>query len=106
MQVIPIALLVSAAVVPVGAQNDSQELLDRLRTHMTEVLKQQPNFTCLETVERSIRGVREGRFRVLDRVRLEVALVDRKEIFAFPGQPGRARRSGDCATFRTLPPGP
>jgi hypothetical protein len=84
-RVIYTAALVFAAALPLGAQDGSQALLDRLRAHMTDVLKQQPNFTCLETVERAVRGVREDAFRVLDTLRLEVALVDRKEMFAFPG---------------------
>jgi hypothetical protein len=84
---------------PLGAQDRSQERLDRLRAHMTEVLKQQPNFTCLETVERAILGVREDRFRALDTVRLEVALVNRQEMFAWPGS-----KEFDDASLRTFVP--
>ena len=97
IQVISAAVLVLAAAVPLGAQDDSQALLDRLRTHMTDVLKQQPNFTCLETVERASRGVREDLFRVRDILRLEVALVNRKEMFAFPGS--KEFEENDLRTF-------
>jgi hypothetical protein len=93
------AVAALAASVSLAAQDGSQEPLDRLRAHMTEVLKQEPNFTCVETVERAILGVREDRFRVLDTVRLEVALVNRKEMFAWPGS-----KEFDDASLRTFVP--
>ena len=51
---------------------------------MTDVLLRQPNYTCTETVERTHQegGNRE---HVDDTLRLEVALVDGKELFAWPG---------------------
>jgi hypothetical protein len=60
-------------------------LLARVRAHMLETLAQQPNYTCLETVERSNRSGKEKEFRLLDTVRLEVALVEGREMFAWPG---------------------
>lgn len=59
-------------------------LLARIRYHMSENLKRQPNYTCLETVERS-RRPKGGRGQVQDTLRLEVALVNGKELFAWPG---------------------
>jgi hypothetical protein len=85
IQIVSTVVLVLAAAVPLAAQDDSQATLDRLRTHMAGILQQQPDFTCLETVERAIRGQREDQFRLLNIVRLEVALVNHKEMFAFPG---------------------
>src|SRR5580698_8518411 len=63
----------------------SRDLLDRVRRHMLDTLAQQPNYTCLETVQRSNRAGKEKEFRLLDTVRLEVALVNGKEMFAWPG---------------------
>jgi hypothetical protein len=60
-------------------------LLGRIRAHMIDTLTKQPNYTCLETVERSNRSGREKDFRLQDTLRLEVALVDGKEMFAWPG---------------------
>src|ERR1700685_439085 len=60
-------------------------LLERVKAHMVETLARQPNYTCLETVERSNRAAKEKEFRLEDTVRLEVALVDRREMFAWPG---------------------
>jgi hypothetical protein len=60
-------------------------LLQRVRAHMVETLARQPDYTCLETVQRSNRAGKEKEFRLLDTVRLEVALVDGREMFAWPG---------------------
>jgi hypothetical protein len=60
------------------------DLLPRIREKMTGVLLRQPNYTCTETVERT-RQVVGSRARIEDTLRLEVALVDGKEMFAWPG---------------------
>ena len=60
------------------------DLLPRIRTHMTDVLLRQPNYTCTETVERT-RQTLGGRSIVQDTLRLEVALAEGKEMFAWPG---------------------
>jgi len=51
---------------------------------MSGILQRQPNYTCTETIERT-RQVVGGRARIEDTLRLEVALVDGKEMFAWPG---------------------
>jgi hypothetical protein len=53
---------------------------------MAENLERQPNYTCLETVER-MRQDRAGKEVVRDTLRLEVAVVEGKEMFAWPGSP-------------------
>src|SRR5512141_1279650 len=58
--------------------------LPRIREKMTAVLLRQPNYTCTETVERT-RQVGGNHSRIEDTLRLEVALVDGKEMFAWPG---------------------
>jgi len=68
-----------------SAPDASSILLERVRAHMAETLSRQPNYTCLETIDRSNRGSKEKEFRLEDTVRLEVALVDGKEMFAWPG---------------------
>lgn len=60
------------------------DLLSRIREKMAGVLQRQPNYTCTETVERS-RQLPGNRARIEDTLRLEVALVDGKEMFAWPG---------------------
>jgi len=63
----------------------ASQLLARIRTHMADILTHQPNYTCLETVERSYRAAGARRLQLDDTIRMEVALVDGKEMFAWPG---------------------
>ncbi len=61
-------------------------LLSRIKRHMSDVLKRQPNYTCLETIERSRRSGKSKRFQLVDALHLEVAVVDGKEMFGWPGE--------------------
>lgn len=61
-------------------------LLGRTRYHMVETLGRIPNYTCLETIERSVRQARSKRATLVDALRLEVAVVDGKELFSWPGE--------------------
>jgi len=84
-------------------------LLKRITEHMAQTLAVQPNYTCLETVERWVTP-RKSHRSLQDRVRFEVALVDGKETFAWPGAqkfevtnlstmlPGGLVDTGDFAT--------
>jgi len=63
---------------------DSQRILIEFLERMRVTLERQPNYTCLETVERTRRSP-GGNTQVEDTLRLEVALVDSKEMFAWPG---------------------
>lgn len=60
-------------------------LLARIRNVMANTLVRQPNYTCVQQVERSRRRLPRKRFELHDVLRLEVALVDGKEMFAWPG---------------------
>jgi len=67
------------------ARSQSADLLaNRVVKHMAQTLAVQPNYTCLETVERWVTS-KNGKRTLQDRVRLEVALVDGKEMFSWPG---------------------
>ena len=59
--------------------------LAKIKVHMQQTLARQPNYTCVEQIERSRRRGPRSRFELLDMVRLEVALVDGQEMFAWPG---------------------
>ena len=61
-------------------------LLGRTRYHMVETLRRIPNYTCLETIERSVRAPKSRRATLVDALRLEVAVVDGKELFSWPGE--------------------
>ena len=86
-------LLLSAAVAAGTADDLPPELirLARFKQRIRKDLAQVPNYTCLETIERSQRRPRANSFKPLDTVRLEVSNVDGKELLAWPG----ARRFED-----------
>lgn len=59
--------------------------LSRIRLRAVENLGRLPNYTCRETIERSVLKPPANRFQLVDTVRLEVALVKGKELFGWPG---------------------
>ncbi len=73
-------LLVAAPFLP--AQDAG--LLPRIRAKMSDILLRQPDYTCTETIERTSQTP-GGRSILEDTLRLEVALVEGKEMFAWPG---------------------
>lgn len=76
-------LLVRAAGQPLAPET---LLLARIKQHMAQVLTRQPNYTCLETIERSTRSGRGRKLQLVDALHLEVAVVDGKELFSWPGE--------------------
>lgn len=61
------------------------DLLSRIKIKTAENLSRLPNYTCLETIERSQHLPASRKFEPVDTVRLEVALVEGKEAFGWPG---------------------
>lgn len=59
--------------------------LVRIKTTMSRTLARQPNYTCVQEIERSRRRLPKRRFELHDLLRLEVALVDGHEMYAWPG---------------------
>jgi hypothetical protein len=91
-----------AATCLAGAQVEPEILtLARIKLRMSDNLKRQPDYTCTETIERSMRRAGSRRFQLLDTMRLEVALVEGKELFAWPG----AGRFEDREIKDFAPPG-
>jgi hypothetical protein len=84
MRTIPVALMVLGlhAQTPLTPDLD---VLTKIRTRMIFNLQHQPNYTCVETIERSTRPKLSNKLKIVDTLRLEVALVDGKELFAWPG---------------------
>ena len=52
---------------------------------MGENLERLPNYTCLETIDRSIRQTAKDKLLVRDRIHLQVAFIGFEEVFAWPG---------------------
>lgn len=60
-------------------------LLSKVRARMVRNLLRQPDYTCVETVERSRRFSPTRKFERVDTLRLEVALVGGQEMYGWPG---------------------
>jgi hypothetical protein len=60
-------------------------LLRQVRLKATTNLNRLPDYTCTQTIERRIRRPQSRKLELQDVVRLEVALVSGKELFAWPG---------------------
>ena len=58
----------------------------RIKARADENLKHLPNYTCTETIQRSLRTSRRDRLRPTDTVHLDVAYVGGKELFGRPGE--------------------
>ena len=92
--------LVAVAAFAQAPESSFTATLARIRARVVRDLNQLPNYTCLETIERSSQEANSKRCQLLDLVRLEVALVDNTEIFAWPGS-----RGFESAKLRDLVPG-
>src|SRR6266851_112153 len=67
------------------AQTDfDRELLGRVRQHIQTRVAGLPNYTCQETMERSIYAP-TGQIEFRERLRLEVLVTETTELFAWPG---------------------
>jgi hypothetical protein len=84
MRTIPVALaalcLHAQTVLP-----PDLDALTQIRSRMLFNLKHQPNYTCVETIERFSRVKLTNKLKIVDTLRLEVALVEGREMFAWPG---------------------
>lgn len=74
------------AALPLLAQSPETIRVARIKAQAQANLTGLPNYTCTQTIERSQRRARTRRFQLVDTIRLEVALVAGKELFAWPGQ--------------------
>jgi hypothetical protein len=89
-RMLPCLLATAAASALWGASETPDReaiLVARVRTVMGEMLHRLPDYTCVETIERSARNPSQTKFRLLDRVRVEVAYFKGSELYAWPGAP-------------------
>jgi len=59
--------------------------LAQLKRNVQAALKTLPNYSCLETIERSIRKNAQQPFRHIDMVHVEVAVTGDRELYSWPG---------------------
>jgi hypothetical protein len=67
-----------------GALSPDLALLVKVKAKIVQNLKQLANFTCTESIERSLRGPSDQTLKPLDTVSVEVAYVSGKELFGPP----------------------
>jgi hypothetical protein len=60
-------------------------LLEKVKAKVAENLGRLPNFTCTETIQRSLWFKHNATPQMVDTVRLEVAYVQGKELYGWPG---------------------
>ena len=93
-----LALVLSESAGQEPPANLEQELVQKVRQRMADNVKLLPDYTCLETIERSVRTAGKEKPLVRDRIHLEVAYVGGSEMFAWPGS-----EHFDAALFEELP---
>ena len=78
---LPVLVLLLAAETP----PPEAALFERARANMLEMLSNQTNYVCLETIDRSERNSAKGKFATVDSLSFEVAFVEHRELYAWPG---------------------
>ena len=76
----------------VGAAQGGDDEIARIRARVAERTARIPNYTCLETIDRRWYVDENAASEVLDRLRIEVAVVEGQERFAWPGEKGLESR--------------
>jgi hypothetical protein len=78
----PYALL-WAAILSAQQDHEPDALLARIQAKVREDLARLPDYICVQTVERAHRAKDREEFKLLDTLRLEVALIGNRERFAW-----------------------
>src|ERR1700730_11603692 len=78
----PYALL-WAAILSAQQDREPDALLARIQAKVREDLARLPDYICVQTVERAHRAKAREEFKLLDTLRLEVALIGNRERFAW-----------------------
>jgi hypothetical protein len=60
-------------------------LLGKIKSKVAENLRRLPNYTCTQTIIRSLRRKPAAKLQRIDTVRLEIAYVGGKELYGWPG---------------------
>jgi hypothetical protein len=87
MRVLGLMLLAGCGATALQVPEDALTLA-RVKRSVGEQLQVTRNFTCLQTIERWRRSNSAGRFELSDVVRFEIALVNGKESWSWPGGVG------------------
>src|SRR5690348_459970 len=91
--------MVALSAVQAADLNDPQRLT-RIRTQMARTLAHLPDYTCRETIERALRRPPSNRYENRDTLRVDVAYLNGRELYAWPGD-----RLGERTLFDMVPDG-
>jgi hypothetical protein len=91
--------MVALSAVQAADLNDPQRLT-RIRTQMARTLAHLPDYTCRETIERALRRPPSNRYENRDALRVDVAYLNGRELYAWPGD-----RLGERTLFDMVPDG-
>ncbi len=80
-----LAVCLAAAFASAAESSPDSNLLEKIKARVADNLLRLPNYTCAETVTRSQRHKSTRHFELLDRLHLEVAFVEGKELFGWRG---------------------
>src|SRR5438046_1693144 len=80
-----ITVFFAIAAAPILADPVDKALLQRVREHMAAYLSQLTNYTCHVDINRLRRNSTRAKLEPVDRLRLEVAFVSGKELYALKG---------------------
>ncbi len=78
-------LCVSVSAWPEPPDSPESAPVERVRRRMAENIARLPNYTCLETIERSVKRPKKEEPLFKDRIHLDVAFIGQTEMFAWPG---------------------
>jgi hypothetical protein len=82
---VPGCVYALACVVQGAELSPELSILARVKARMIETLARQPNYTCVQQIERSRRRAPKRKYELHDLLRVEVAIVDGQEMYAWPG---------------------
>jgi hypothetical protein len=83
-----------------AADLEGPQLLTRIRSQMARTLARLPDYTCRETIERALRRPPSNRYESRDILRVDVAYLNGRELYAWPGD-----RLGERKLFDMVPDG-
>jgi hypothetical protein len=85
------ALLLAYAAAGVAADQAAQELFEQVRAKVLDNARRVPRYTCVQTIDRKQYhpqyGKKTGYLMWRDRLRLDVAVLNGQETFAWAGAP-------------------
>ena len=76
-------------------------LYKKARAQMADILAHQPDYTCVQTIDRSEQAKPKAKYEVIDSLRFEVAFVDKRELYAWPG----SKKFDDTSILDMVPDG-